>query len=273
MSRKLYAVVGDPVSHSLSPLIHNRWIAEAGLDAHYAAIHLRSKDAAADIRVLAKDYSGLNVTLPHKIAALAAAATSSPEARAIGAANTLIRENESVWSAHNTDVEGFATALRVATGKDASGRRVVLIGAGGAARAAVASLVASGASLAIVNRSESNARSLADDLAPGADIGDLTRLAVFAATADIVVNSASLGHAGASLPTLPAGGGRPFLDLSYGKAAAPALATAASFGWTAHDGLTMLVGQAAAAFRIWFGISPDEAGALKACREAVAARA
>lgn len=272
MSRKLFAVVGDPVSHSLSPLIHNRWIAEAGLDAHYSAYHLQSLNAAADIRALASQYSGLNVTLPHKIAALEAAASSTPEARAIGAANTLAREN-GAWVAHNTDVAGFADALAIAVGSPTPGLRVVMIGAGGAARAAVASLAASGARLAIVNRSLANAKTLAADLAPTADTGDLNQLAVFAKGADVIVNSASLGHAGGSLPALPAGRGRPFLDLSYGKAAASTLAAAATSGWTPHDGLPMLVGQAAAAFRIWFGISPDEAGALTACREAVAARA
>lgn len=272
MSRKLFAVVGDPVSHSLSPLIHNRWIAEAGLDAHYSAIHLQSANAAADIRALAVEYSGLNVTLPHKIAALEAAATSSPETRAIGAANTLAREN-GAWVAHNTDVAGFSDALVAAFGSKRSGLKVVMIGAGGAARAAVASLAASGARLSIVNRSIANAKALADDLAPDAETGELSELGNFAEAADVVVNSASLGHAGGSLPALPAGKGRPFLDLSYGKAAAQTLQTAATSGWTPHDGLPMLVGQAAAAFRIWFGISPDEAGALRACREAVAARA
>jgi shikimate dehydrogenase len=271
MTRR-YAVVGDPVAHSLSPLIHNRWIAEAGIDAHYSAIHLQSTEAAADIRALAGEYSGLNVTLPHKIAALEAAAASSPEARVIGAANTLVRENGSSWTAHNTDVDGFSDALVAAVRSSRPSLHVVLIGAGGAARAAVASLAASGASLAIVNRSVANAQALAADLAPGAETGDLTQLAAFAETADIVVNSASLGHAGGRLPVLPAGKGRPFLDLSYGKAAAQTLASAAASGWTPHDGLPMLVGQAAAAFRLWFGISPEEAGALKACREAVAAR-
>lgn len=273
MSRKLLAVVGDPVSHSLSPLIHNRWIAEAGLDAHYAAIHLQSTNAVADIRALAADYAGLNVTLPHKMAALEAASSATPETRAIGAANTLARENGSTWTAYNTDVAGFSDALTAALGSARANLNVVMIGAGGAARAAVASLAASGAKLAIVNRSVANAQALAADLAPGAETGDLNQLAGFAETADVVVNSASLGHAGGSLPALPAGRGRPFLDLSYGKAAAQTLEAAATSGWTSHDGLPMLVGQAAAAFRIWFGISPDEAGALKACREAVAARA
>src|SRR6185295_13387003 len=91
---RLYGIIGDPVSHSLSPLIHNRWLNEAGIDAVYVAMHLRSADVAADIRALARaNFSGLNVTLPHKLAALAAATTVSPEAKAIGAANTLSREN------------------------------------------------------------------------------------------------------------------------------------------------------------------------------------
>ncbi|MFT3722702.1 MAG: NAD(P)-binding domain-containing protein [Hyphomonadaceae bacterium] len=268
-----YAVVGDPVAHSLSPLIHNAWIRAAGIDAHYDRIHLQSQDATEDIRALAKDHAGLNITLPHKMAALAAAANASPEARAIGAANTLVRDPAGKWFAHNTDVAGFEMALKAASGNKTTGLSVVMIGAGGAARAAIASLAASGAQIAIVNRTEANAKSLAMDLAPNARTGDLAQLAAFAGLADVVVNSASLGHAGDALPALPAGKGRPFLDLSYGKAAAGTLSAAAAAGWTTHDGLPMLVGQAAAAFRIWFGISPDETSALKACREAVAARA
>jgi shikimate dehydrogenase len=268
-----YAVVGDPVAHSLSPLIHNAWLRDAGIDAHYDRIHLQSQDAAADIRAFATGYSGLNITLPHKMAALAASANASPEARAIGAANTLARDGASKWFAHNTDVAGFEIALKMAVGNKSGALSVVMIGAGGAARAAIASLAASGAQIAIVNRTEANAKRLAMDLAPGARTGDLAQLAAFAEAADVIVNSASLGHAGDALPALPAGKGRPFLDLSYGKAAAGTLSAAASSGWTPHDGLPMLVGQAAAAFGIWFGISPDEASALKACREAVAARA
>jgi shikimate dehydrogenase len=270
---QLYAVVGDPVAHSLSPLIHNAWMKAAGLDAKYDRIHLQSADAADDIRALARNYSGLNITLPHKIAALQASATASAEARRIGAANTLKRTTSGEWSADNTDVEGFEIALKAALGVMPSRLKVVMIGAGGAARAAIASLARTGADIAIVNRTEANARTLAAELAPGARTGDLSKLAFFAEEADIVVNSASLGHSGDSLPALPTGKERPFLDLSYGKAAEATLSAAAASGWTPHDGLPMLVGQAAAAFRIWFGISPDEAAALTACREAVAARA
>jgi shikimate dehydrogenase len=270
---KLYGVVGDPVAHSLSPLIHNRWMREAGIDAVYVALHLRSPDAAADLHALARaGFSGLNITLPHKVAALKAAASASPEARLVGAANTLSRESGSDWAAHNTDIEGFSLALSHALSGNPRGRRVVLIGAGGAARAVACALGQLGAELAIVNRTRSKAEALSKELAPPAETAELTQLNTLAERADIVVNSASLGHAGASLPQLPAGKGRPFLDLSYGKAAKESLAAAKAAGWAPHDGLRMLVGQAAAAFKIWFDISPDVPGALSACEAIVAVR-
>jgi len=266
-----YAVVGDPVAHSLSPLIHNAWMVEAGLDAHYERVHLKSETVAADIRDMARAYSGINVTLPHKIAALEASANSSPEARVVGAANTLVRAGDG-WTAHNTDVAGFEIAMRAVAGEELRNLRVLLIGAGGAARAVVVSLNRAGAQLTIANRSAVNAAALANELAPQAVTAGLSEVDALSASADIIVNSASLGHAGASLPLLAPGKGRPFLDLSYGKAAAATLQAATSAGWAPHDGLTMLVGQAAAAFHLWFGVAPDQARALAACRAAVAAR-
>ena len=266
-----YAVVGDPVAHSLSPLIHNAWMVAAGLDAHYERVHLKSETVAADIRDMARAYSGINVTLPHKIAALEASTNSSPEARVVGAANTLVRAGDG-WTAHNTDVAGFEIAMRAVAGEELQNLRVLLIGAGGAARAVVVSLNRAGAQLTIANRSAVNAAALANELAPQAVKAGLSEVDALSASADIIVNSASLGHAGASLPLLAPGKGRPFLDLSYGKAAAATLQAAASAGWAPHDGLTMLVGQAAAAFHLWFGVAPDQARALAACRAAVAAR-
>jgi shikimate dehydrogenase len=268
---KKYAVVGDPVAHSLSPLIHNSWIADAGLNANYTRVHLQSEIAADDLRAMADEYDGLNVTLPHKISALNAATNSSLEARTVGAANTLVREN-GAWTAHNTDVPGFEAAMRAAAGDELRNLRVLLIGAGGAARAAVVCLNRSGAKLTIANRSVANAAALANELAPHADTADLAQIESLSAGADVIVNSASLGHSGASLPLLAPGRGRPFLDLSYGKAASATLDAAANAGWAPHDGLTMLVAQAAAAFDLWFNIWPDQAKALQACRAAVVAR-
>jgi shikimate dehydrogenase len=305
-STRLYGVVGDPVGHSLSPLIHNRWIKEAGLDAVYVAIQLQSADPAGDLRLMAQEgrwpknasnssysfpitppglderrledavFSGLNITLPHKAAALAAATKPSPEAKRIGAANTLVRESSTLgsggWAAHNTDTAGFSAAFDHAMNHQKAGR-VVLIGAGGAARAAALVLSGLGVELAIVNRSRANAVALANELAPEAETADLALLPSLAENADIVVNSASLGHSGASLPALPAGKGRPFFDMTYGKPAAATLDAAQAAGWAPHDGLRMLVGQAAAAFKLWFDITPDSATALAACEAAVKARA
>jgi len=266
-----FAVVGDPVAHSLSPLIHNEWMAVAGLDAHYSRVHLQSEDAAQDLRAMGQIYSGLNITLPHKIAALKAAVEASVEARAIGAANTLVA-GAGGWVAHNTDVDGFEAMLRAAIGEVRPGLRVLMIGAGGAARAAAYSLNRVGAKVSIANRTVENARALADELAPGARVGGLDELGALAAEADVIVNTASLGHAGGGIAGLPAGEGRPLLDMSYGKAAAAVLGPAAAAGWATHDGLTMLVAQAAAAFKLWFAIAPDQASALAACRRAVEAR-
>ena len=130
---KRFAVVGDPVAHSLSPLIHTGWLETLGLDAHYGRVHLQSEDAADDIRAMAHDFAGLNVTLPHKIAALKASAKVDGLARLVGAANTLVNE-AGQWTAYNTDVAGFAAAVRAAVGEVGAGSRVILIGAGGAAR-------------------------------------------------------------------------------------------------------------------------------------------
>jgi shikimate dehydrogenase len=167
---KLYGVVGDPIAHSLSPMIHNLWLAQLGIDAVYGALHLRTQAAGEDLRALARaGYAGLNVTLPHKLAALGCAARRSPEAERIGAANTLVRESDLTWSAHNTDVTGFAAALAAALGNRPAGARICLIGAGGSARAVAAHLAAAGARLAIVNRTRANAEQLAAELAPGAE--------------------------------------------------------------------------------------------------------
>jgi shikimate dehydrogenase len=270
-----FAVVGDPVSHSMSPLIHSHWISQHKLDGDYVTHHLTTRDARAaqDIRALAHSgFSGLNITLPHKLAALEAAASISPEAKLVGAANTLALQPDGAWSADNTDVEGFALAVRLATqNADLKGKRVVLIGAGGAARAALVHLARLGASVTIVNRTATTAEALRDEFIPDGFVSSLMGLPEAAASADLVVNSASLGHAGSPLPDFPEGKGRPFFDMSYGKAAIPILKQAASAGWATHDGLPMLVGQAAAAFRLWWKISPDIEDALKACRAKLAA--
>ena len=268
---KVYGVVGDPVAHSLSPLIHNQWMRDLSVDAIYVPLRLTHDNPSGAIRSMVDmGFSGLNVTLPHKISALSAAQQISDTARAVGAANTLCLAPDHGWIAHNTDVEGFARAAENAAGARLDQLSIVLIGAGGAARAAAYYLGKAGAELAILNRTRATAESLAAEFAPAAQVAEMSELKKFSERADLVVNAASLGHSGATLPTLAAGEGRPFLDLSYGKAAAGVLRSAEQSGWQPHDGLAMLVAQAAAAFELWFSVSPDQASALRACREKLA---
>ncbi len=267
-------VIGDPVAHSLSPLIHNPWLQAAGIDARYEAIHVPDGQLPDALDRLYKEgVVGLNVTLPHKQAALAAAASASEAASRIGAANTLSRGENGTWLADNTDAPGVLKALEMAGLAELSGCRTLVLGAGGSARAVVYALSESGAEITLLNRTLERAGALLTEIAPGNTVyGPLSGLPDKLNAADLVINTTSGGHSG-QMHTLTQGGGRLFLDISYGPAAAAQLAHADEMGWQVRDGLTMLVAQAAESFRIWFGQMPDTQAALVRCRQAVEARA
>ncbi len=269
-----FAVIGDPIEHSLSPLIHNYWIEHAGLCERYEAVRIPDGSFAEGLQALRNEgFVGVNVTLPHKLAALDAASETTHRAQRIGAANTLIRSVDG-WSADNTDAPGFEADLRRVGVDNLSGRRVALIGAGGAARAAAFALLSASASVTVVNRTPERADRLLRELGfdrSNDDAVALDGLNEAIDRADLVVNAASAGHTGGRL-SLPEGFGRLFYDLSYGSAAEDALANARSMNWLAVDGLGMLVSQAALAFEIWFGLSPDTDGALGRCRDALKGR-
>ena len=267
----LYGVVGDPIKHSLSPTIHNFWMRSAGLDAVYTAFHLESDTSVFDIEALYRaGVGGLNITLPHKSSALKAAKTVDPQCERIGAANTLVRADAG-WHAHNTDADGFHMALTTALeGESLVGKRVVLIGAGGSARAVASALNTAKADITIVNRTVERAVDLAKSLAPGAQTASLGDVSALLDSSDIVVNATSMGH-GDEVLSLPEGRGRLLYDLSYGAAAIGLLNAAEEAGWKTEDGLGMLVEQARAAFRLWFDIDPDPIAALALCREKLGA--
>ena len=253
----LFGVVGNPIRHSLSPAIHNLWFSRLEIDAVYTAFHLESEQSTQDLQALFRSgVSGLNVTLPHKFAALESSIESSDAARLIGAANTLIR-TASGWRADNTDAKGFLSALGRVTGKtDFEDQQILVIGAGGSARAVIYALNTIGADLMIINRTVERAKKVKQELAPTAKTGFLEDLPTLAKSADIVVNATSMGHDG-DLPDLGQGDGRCFYDLSYGDAAQPGLVHARSRGWVGEDGLFMLVAQAAYAFKLWHNVLPD----------------
>lgn len=266
----LLGVIGDPVTHSLSPFIHNGWLRANRIDAVYSAFEVKAGELAEGLGTLARqDIRGLNVTLPHKEHALRLAARATETARRIGAVNLMILEEDRTWAAFNTDAPGFAMTLdygRIGVEHE----EVFLLGAGGSARAVASVLSDRGAKLTICNRTVERAAALADAVAPGAatcSLEDgLTRISGDA----LVVNTLSLGHSGGRLE-LPASMGGIFYDISYGKGAAAALAEAKLKGWRTLDGLGMLVAQAAISFQEWFGMMPDMAEAHARCRALVEA--
>lgn len=266
----LYGVMGDPISHSLSPLIHRGWLRDLRLSGDYLALQVPEGEALDGLRTLERQgFSGLNVTLPHKQAVLAGCQSLSPLVEKLGAANTLVRTRSGSWHGENTDHDGFIEDFAAKAGRDIAGSRILLIGAGGAARAVALALRTAGADLVIANRTLERAQDLCVlcDLPASRAIG-LAQIEDAASHADMLVNALSLGHLGQAL-ALPDGEGRFLYDLSYGKAAEAILAPALNAGWRTADGLGMLIGQAALAFAIWHGVAPDRETAERRCRTAL----
>ncbi|MEL7109080.1 MAG: shikimate dehydrogenase [Pseudomonadota bacterium] len=266
---KLLGVIGDPISHSMSPLIHNGWLRDMGFDAAYEAMHVPDGTFDEALETLARrDVMGINVTLPHKHTALKAASEVSDVASKIGAANTLTYLGNRTWRADNTDAPGFLLALGdVNPDTD----HVVVLGAGGSARAVVLALVEAGCRVTILNRTVAKAEELALSLGEQRTVhGSIDQYTEYIAHASIVVNTTSIGYDGKVIQ-LPEGDNRLFFDISYGKVSAPQLAHAGENGWRTKDGLGMLVAQAAYSFEIWFGEKPDHDAALRRCKNALKA--
>lgn len=268
----LYGVAGDPIAHSLSPLIHAGWMQAHGLDAQYEAIRISEGEFADGVHKLeVRGLVGLNVTMPHKHAAAEFAAHSSEAVTLLGVANTLHRK-DNAWHAENTDVGGFQDMLTEILEAPLKDQNITVIGAGGSARAVVYALSVAGAEITLCNRTLSRAEALFEDLkVPGGRTLDLETGLSQLGDADLVVNTTSAGHSGAGFD-LPKGRGRPFVDISYGAAAEQVLEPTKTSGWKTSDGLSMLVHQAARSFEIWFGIAPDTDDALTRCRAALEAK-
>lgn len=250
---RVAAVIGHPVRHSLSPAIHNAAFAALGLDWAYLAFEVAPGDggaAVAAVRTLG--LGGLSVTMPHKDAAARAVDRCTDAAAALGAVNCVVPLADGTLLGENTDGAGFVDALAADLDLTPDGRRCVVLGAGGAARAVVRALAGAGAAeVVVVNRTAERAAA-AVALAPG-----VSRVGVPAAVgeADLVVNATSVGMDGTASP-LPAGAvgaGQVVVDLIYHPAETPLLVDAAAAGARVANGLGMLVHQAAHAFRLWTG--------------------
>jgi shikimate dehydrogenase len=256
------AVIGHPVAHSRSPAMQNAALAALGLGAEwsYEAIDVAPEDFEGRVRSMAGEgFAGANVTVPHKQAALKLADAPSEVARKIGAANTLTFVDAEV-RVHNTDANGFLAALP----EPAVGRRALVLGAGGAARAVVWVLQREGAAVEVWNRTAERAERLCAELG-GTAIGDREPgLAPISgqSTYDLIVNTSAAGLRGedpfAALPLTRDGFGpdQTVVDMVYGDAPSPLLTAAAEAGATTVDGLEILVQQGALSLRIWTGREP-----------------
>lgn len=263
---RLLVLLGHPVAHSLSPQIHSAALAASDIDAVYVATDVHPDDladAVTGLRTLG--FLGANLTVPHKVPALALADAVTAEAEGIGAANTLYWDDGRL-TADNTDARGLEWSLRTEVGVE-PGDQVLIFGAGGAARAAAVAFGRLGAAVRVRARRPVAAAEI-DDLARrhGATDGDARQ------RPGIVVNATPLGLAGERLPDdlMTLDPAQVALDLIYRPT--PFLQAAAERGATAVDGLGMLVGQAAASFERWTGAdAPLEA--MQAAARAASAHA
>jgi shikimate dehydrogenase len=251
---RLAGVIGAPVRHSLSPALHNAAFEACGLDWVYVALEVapgQVPDALAGMRALGID--GLSVTMPHKTDVAAAVDICTPAAARLQAVNTVRRRADGTLEGHNTDGEGFVASLREA-GADPAGRRVVLLGAGGAGRALALALGEAGAAdVAVVNRSPGPAATAAALAGPAGRVGS----AADVATADVVVNATpvGMGDGAGALPVDPAllRAGQVVADIVVHPLDTELLRAARAAGAVGVDGLGMLVHQAALAFTLWTG--------------------
>jgi len=258
---RLAGVVGRPVHHSLSPVLHNTWLAAAGLDGAYVAFSLAPERFSAFVEGFrGGSLAGVNVTLPFKTDALAAADRVSPRARTAGAANVLVFEADGSVTADNTDGEGLLYAFaRQAPGFRPESGPLVLFGAGGAARGAAAAFLEAGCpEVRLLNRTRSRAEAVAEALGGRVRVLDLIDAAALDGAAALInASSAGLGPDAPPPPDFSAApAGAVAMDMTYKPLRTPFLAAAAARGLATVDGLDMLIGQARPAFEAFFGRPP-----------------
>lgn len=261
---RLAAVIGSPVRHSLSPVLHNAGFAAAGLDWVYVALEVaegRVPEALDGMRALG--IGGLSVTMPHKEAVAAACDRLTDDAAALGAVNCVVPEGDELVG-HNTDGPGFVAAL-AADGIDPADLACVVLGAGGAARAIALALARAGAGeVAVVNRTAARAEQAVALLRRVGRVVDPAAAAATVAAADLVVNATSVGMGEPSpgdLPVDPAWlrGGQVVADIVYRPLETLFLREARGRGAIGINGVPMLVHQAAVAFELWTGVTPPVA--------------
>lgn len=266
-------VIGHPINHSRSPLIHGTWLAEHGIDGSYEAIDVAPDDLPAFFERLRQgEFAGGNVTIPHKEAVFALCDEVDPLARTIGAVNTLVVRDGKVFGS-NTDYLGFLGNLDAAVpGWSEGPADAMVIGAGGAARAVLVALQRrNGGKVHILNRTLANAQALVDEIEGPFSAHGFGDFAELAPRTGIVINTTSIGMHGTrfdwlDFSLLP---DRTLVtDIVYVPLMTPLLAEAAAHGFKTVDGLGMLLHQAVPGFEAWFGVRPEVTPELRARVEA-----
>ncbi|MCH8196722.1 MAG: shikimate dehydrogenase [Proteobacteria bacterium] len=260
---RLAGVMGWPVDHSLSPRLHGYWLDANGIDGAYLPLAVAPEHFAEALRVLALlGFRGVNITVPHKEAALDAVDVADPLARRIGAVNTITVRDDGSLEGTNTDAYGFTEQLK-ATVPDwqVSGGAAVIIGAGGAARAICVALLDAGVTeIRIVNRTLARAEALATAVGEPVRVLPWTARANAVGDAALVVNTTTLGMTGQPALDLDAASindDAVVCDIVYAPLQTPLLRDAAVRGLRTVDGLGMLIHQARPGFEAWFGVAPE----------------
>ena len=266
----LAGVIGSPISHSKSPQIHQHWLKTLGLPGYYIPMDVVAGDLRNVLRTLpAMGFVGVNITIPHKERVLDLADLVTDRATLIGAANTLIFRKDGKIHADNTDGYGFIENLRLGAQQwDPKSGPAAVLGAGGASRAVVASLLDAGVpEVILTNRTRVRAEKLADDFGKRVTIVDWVQAGNILEDVALVVNTTSLGMIGKPELRVPLDGlkkGTVVTDLVYAPLKTKLLTDAEELGCVTVDGLGMLLHQAIPAFERWFGMRPQADSATRA---------
>ena len=266
----LAGVIGHPVAHSRSPLLHGHWLKTYGLQGHYIPMDIAPDTLETAFRTLPDlGFVGVNVTIPHKERVMEIADLVSDRATLIGAANTIIFRKDGKIHADNTDGYGFIENLRQgAPGWDPQAGPAMVLGAGGAARAVIASLLEVGVpEIRISNRTRNRAEQLREEFGARIRVVEWVQAGNAMDDAALVVNSTSLGMVGKQELRVPLDGLQPgtvVTDLVYTPLETRLLRVAREQGCTCVDGLGMLIHQAVPGFERWFGKRPEVDDATRA---------
>ena len=270
-----FAVLGHPINHSFSPVMHMASFRSIGFDGEYTRLDVPPEMLGDALEALsAEGFSGVNLTIPHKQLALPMMDALTPEAQRLGAVNTVRFEEGGKLSGHNTDGPGFLAAAKATLGFDPAGRRVAVVGCGGAGRAVAITLAHAGAQVGLLDIDRDRAEALADEIrASGREAAVIDRAQI--RDADLIAQCSPSGLAIFPEPAVRADEMRPGqclydIVIPPGDPVTPTMKEARALGIPCANGVRMLVEQGALSFTYWTGIEADRAAMLRAVEEGLA---